>query len=87
MCVLLLWFVYAIMLTQQHTEQDTDDAGNRLKLSRGISQSFSVNYIRTILSSSVPQEVRYSSSDSQEVQADVCQWFIIHPVKLQSYGT
>lgn len=27
----------AVVLTQQFTEQDTEDAGNRLKLSRGIS--------------------------------------------------
>lgn len=76
----------AVVLTQQLTEQDTEDAGNRLKLSRGISLSFSENNIRTIPRSSVPQEVRYSSCDSQEVQAGVCQYFWIHSVKFQSYS-
>lgn len=64
MCVLDLFFV---VLTQQLTEQDTEDAGNRLKLTLGVSQSFSENNVGTIPRSYVPQEVRYSSSDSQEV--------------------
>lgn len=63
----------AVVLTQQFTEQDcTEDVGNRPKLSRGISLSFSENNTGTIPRSSIPQEVRYSSSESQEVHAGVC---------------
>ena len=57
------------MLTQRLTEQDTEDAGNRLKEAELGNLSFSENKICTIPRSSVPQEVRYSSSDSQEVEA------------------
>lgn len=55
------------MLTRQLAEMHTEDAGNRLKLTLGVSPSFSEANVGTIPRSYVPQEVRYSSSDSQEV--------------------